>query len=348
MGHNPTIADVAERAGVSKGTVSAVLNDKSSVSDATRKRVRDVIKAMNYRPRASAQHLLQGDGDRTIGLVIKEDDNPYYAGVIAGVRRVAGPRGYVLLVASSEGSSEAEHRVVEAMAAKDVSGLIITPALGEEADVTHLFELKRRNIPFVLLERIRGIQSHIVDIDNVLAARDAVGHLIERGHSHIVHFAGPPYSAHSQERVEGVRRGFSESSLVFRDEFIVPTGAHMEDGYETGLAYFRACGADRPTAVTCYNDLVAIGLLRALRELGLRVPDDVSVVGCDDLPLMDYLGTPLTSVRIPKEEMGAAAAEILIRHLEAEEPPPLEKVTLDAEVVVRASTTDLASADRAA
>ena len=339
MAKNPTIADVAERAGVSKATVSAVINDKNTVSEATRRRVYQIINELNYRPRAAARQRFQGDDEPSIGFVIKEDDNPYYAEITAGVRHVAARKGYTLLVASSEGSYEAEHQIIDTMAAKDIRGLIITPVLDDKTDLSHIFELKRRNIPFVLLEKVRGVQAHLVDVDNVKASRDIVTYLIAQGHSHIVHFAGPSYSAHSGERIEGIRRAFSESLLAFQDDYIVYAGAHLQDGYEQGLAYFRKHKQNWPTAITCYNDLVAIGLLKALHELNIRVPEEVSVFGFDNIALLDYLPLPLSSAHVPKVEMGEKAAEILIQHLESKHSSPLQKVTLEAELVIRHSTT---------
>jgi LacI family transcriptional regulator, galactose operon repressor len=340
----PTITDVAASAGVSKATVSAVLNDSDTVKDATRDRVLTAIELLNYRPtqlggRAAARR------DRSIGVLIKEYDNPYYAEVIAGARAVADARGYTLLVVSSEGEYAAEHKAVALLRGKDVDGLIATPVLDEHADLSHFFELKRRNVPFVLLEEVRGVRASIVDVDNVEASRRAVEHLFALGHTRVVHFAGPAYSAHSEERVDGVHRAFSSSHLAFTDDVIVRAGAHLADGHKAGLALFRRKGGagvgaapDTPTGVTCYNDLVAIGLCRALRELGRRVPEDVSVVGYDDVPLCDYLPVPLTSMHVPKYEMGERAAEMLVRQIESKQPPAHEKVYLDAALVVRGST----------
>jgi LacI family transcriptional regulator/LacI family repressor for deo operon, udp, cdd, tsx, nupC, and nupG len=220
--------------------------------------------------------------------------------------------------------------------------------LDATADLSHFFELKRRNFPFLLLEEIRGVPASLVDVDNLDASRRAVEYLIAQGHTLIVHFAGPGYSSHSQERVDGVRRACSGSRLIFTDDDIVPAGAHLEDGYRAALEFFgaRAAGT-RPTAVTCYNDLVAIGVCRALAELGLRVPEDVSVVGYDDIPLAEYLPVPLTTVRVPKLRMGQLAAEMLIRQIEAKEMLPPQKVYLDAELVVRGSTRALGDAAHA-
>ena len=339
MAQRPTIDDVAREAGVSKASVSAVINHKPGVSERTRRRIQDVMERLNYRPSGAAVTRGPGRKRRSIGLVIKEMDNPYYTEVATGALAEGRKHGYTVLVASSEGDYEAEKEAVELMREQGVDGIIITPVLDEHADLSHLFELKRRNFPFVLLEEIRGVRASLVDIENTEASRRAVEHLIEGGHTRIVHFAGPEYSMHSRERVEGVYRAFSRSPGVFADEAIVPAGAHLEDGYRAGLAYFRGRPAkERATGVTCYNDLVAMGVMRALSELRIRVPDDVSVIGFDDLQVVDYLAVPLSSVRVPKHEMGRRAAEILIRHVEAHEALPPVKEYLAGELVLRAST----------
>jgi LacI family transcriptional regulator len=340
----PTITDVARQAGVSKATVSAVLNDTGSVKESTRERVLAAMEVLNYRPSQPAGRV----GTRrakSIGLLIKEIDNPYYAEVVLGARSQASEHGYTLLVVSSEGEYDAERRAVELLRAIDVDGLIATPVLDEQADLSHFFELKRRNFPFVLLEQVRGVQASLVDVDNVDASRRAVAYLIAQGHTRIAHFAGPSYSMHSWERIDGVHRAYSASHLIFTNEDIVPAGAHLADGYRAALAYFHARGPDdRPTAVTCYNDLVAVGVCRALAELGLRVPDDVSVIGYDDIPLTDYLPVALTTVRMPKFKMGEIAAQMLIQHIESKTGVPPQKVFLEAELVVRGSTRTLDTA----
>ncbi|MFL5582562.1 MAG: LacI family DNA-binding transcriptional regulator [Gemmatimonadaceae bacterium] len=342
-GKRPTITDVARHAGVSKATVSAVLNESAPVKDATRDRVLAAIELLNYRPGgAHAARGGRGVGarrDRSVGLLIKEHDNPYYAAIIDGARAVCDAEGYTLLVASSAGDYAAERRAVELLRAKDVDGLIVTPVLDQHADLSHLFELKRRNFPFVLLEEIRGVRASLVDVDNVVASRTAVEHLLALGHQRVAHLAGPSYSAHSQQRVDGVRLAYSASHLAHAAHTVVPAGAHLEDGYRAGLALFGGSNAPtRPTAVTCYNDLVAVGLCRALRELGLRVPEDVSVVGFDDIPLCEYVPVPLTTMHVPTFQMGEVAARMLLRHVESREPVPPQRVDLAAELVVRSST----------
>ena len=335
---NVTIQDVADRARVSIGTVSAVINHKGTVSKATRQKVQAAIDELNYRPSAAARRRLQPAPEKSIGLIIKEIHNPYFADVVIGVQQAAARHGYGVLVGSSERTYELEQQLVELLVAKDVEGLIINPLQDEQADLSHLFELKRRNIPLVLLENVRGIQASMVDVDNVAASKAAVMYLIEQGHKRIVHFAGPRYSMHSDERIEGVRRAFSAQRLVFDDHDVIHAGARLEDGYQAGLDFFRNRTSDRPTAATCYNDLVALGLLRALRELGLRVPEDVSVIGYDDIDMASYAAIPLTTVHVPKKEMGRQATDILIQHIEALNAGKVEKVVLKAELIARQST----------
>src|SRR5689334_1573773 len=256
-----TITDVARQAGVSKATVSAVINDSASVKGSTRDRVLSAIDVLNYRP--SQITRTTASKTKSIGLLIKEIDNPYYAEVVLGARAHANEQGYTLLVASSEGEYEAERRAVELLQAKDVEGLIATPVLDEHADLSHFFELKRRNFPFVLLEEVLGVRASLVDVDNRDASRKAVDYLIQQGHARIVHFAGPSYSMHSAERIDGVRDACSRSHLILTDGDIVEAGAHLADGYRGAIAYFRkrTAGA-RPTAATCHDDPAAAGVTR--------------------------------------------------------------------------------------
>lgn len=338
----PTIQDVADRAGVSKATVSAVINDKGTVRDSTRAEVLNAIQALNYRPRPAARRRLSAEPVRSVGFILREIANPYYADIITGAESYLRDRGYVTLVAASEGDFKAEQRIIKLLTQIDVDGILLTPVLEGDTDLSHIFDLKRRNVSFVLLEEIRGIRASLVDVDTIAGAKSAARHLIELGHTRIVHFAGPEYSLHSQERVDGVRSAFSESRLVFSSDLIVPAGDNLMNGYQAGLKYFSEVPTERrPTGVTCYNDLVALGLIHALEELGLRVPEDVSIVGYDDIRLLEYLSATsrLTSVHVPKFEVGRTAAEIL--HMEMQQGAGVapQKVWLKAELVVRETTT---------
>src|SRR3954469_7879986 len=337
-GKRPTITDVATHTGVSKATVSAVLNDSERVTTDTRDRVPAAIELLNYRPTQQAG-AKSPRRYRSIALIIKEHDNPYYEEVTAGVRAYADTQGYILFVVSSEGSYAAERRAVELLRDKDVDGLIAAPVMDEHADLSHFFELKRRNFPFVFLEQVRGVPASLVDLENVSASQKAVEHLFALGHRRIAHFAGPTYSAHSQERVDGVHRAYSSSHLGFGPDDIIQAGAHFDDGLRAGLELFGSLDErNRPTAVTCYNDLVAMGLCKALLQLGIRCPEDVSVVGFDDINFCENFFVPLTTIRVPKFEMGKLAAQMLIEWIESKQSIPPQKIYLEATLIVRGST----------
>ena len=337
-GKRPTISDVARQTGVSKATVSAVLNDSATVGSDTRDRVLAAIAQLNYRP-TQQSGVRASTRFRSIALIIKEYDNPYYDDVTAGVRAFADSQGYMLWVVSSEGIYASEKRAVELLREKGVDGLIAAPVMDENADLSHFYELKRRNYPFVFLEQVRGVPASLVDLENVSASHKAVEYLFSLGHRRVAHFAGPKYSLHSQERANGVRRAYSTTNLVLAAEDIIDVGAHYDDGYRCGRTLFESRPrSEWPTAITCYNDLVAMGLVKAIIDLGMKVPDDVSVIGFDDIRFCDTFLVPLTTVRVPKYEMGNIAAQMLIQHIESRETVRPQRHYLDAELVVRAST----------
>jgi LacI family transcriptional regulator len=186
---------------------------------------------------------------------------------------------------------------------------------------------------------VRGVPASLVDLENVSAAQKAVEYLLDLGHRRVAHFAGPDYSLHSEERANGVRRAYSSTNLVLAPEDIITAGAHFDDGYRCGRALFESRPrGEWPTAITCYNDLVAMGLVKAIIDLGLRCPEDVSVVGFDDIKFSDTFLVPLTTVHVPKYDMGSMAAQMLIQHIESREAVAPRRVYLDAALVLRAST----------
>ena len=329
-----TVRDVADAAGVSVGTVSAVINARGSVRDDTRRRVMDAIGKLNYElPRGARL----GGGRRqskSVGLMVKEAQNPFYPDVLLGVREVLSEQGYTLFKTTSEGQYREEGRVLEALRDHGVGGAIVAPVVEDASDLSHLFLIQRRGYPLVLLGEIKGLPVPSVTVDNVRAEKAAVQHLFECGHERILHVSGPAYSQHSQDRLAGFKEAFSESPLRFHEGMVVEAGAGLEDGYRAVREAFAA-GGERPTALTCFNDLVAIGALRALDELGLSVPGDVSVVGYDDIEMAAYLPTPLTTVRVPTREIGRRAAALLIRQLTDGPSDTPERVVLEAELVVR-------------
>ena len=334
-----TIDDVAKRAGVSKGTVSAVINEKTTVSAESRKAVLSAMKELNFRPRGSARNLKNASTEPNIGLLMRELDNPFYTAIALGVIEYAKSKGYLVLIASSEGDHTYEEMITRSFSSKDIKGAIIAPVLEGTAEIEHLFRLKMINFPFVLLENVKGIQANVVSIDNLKAMNKAVKYLIDNGHSRIVHFAGPKHASHTYERIAGFRRAYSESHYAFNNDMIISTGAHFEEGYKKCLEYFHGRRReDFPSAIVCYNDLVALGVIAALGELGIRIPEEISVVGNDDIPFARRIPVPLTTIRAPMFELGRRAAGILIKKIESHEAPSIENLVLDAEFIIRKST----------
>jgi len=339
-----TMEDVAKRAGVSKGTVSAVINAKNTVKSQTRDRILGVMKELNFRPRGVARDLKNGSLDKSIGIIIKDLNYPFYTSIATGAKEYANNKGYSVIVASSENDHECEKKFTNLFSTKDIKGTIIAPIIESKAEIEHLFRLKMLNYPFVLLEAVNGIQANVVAVDNSKAIKKAVTYLIDSGHTKIVHFAGPPQSSHTQERIEGFRHAFSESTLAFKNEMIVSIGSRHEESYGKTLEYFKKRSReDYPTAIVCFNDQQALAVLTALKELNIRVPADISIIGNDDIYYARTYPIPLTTIRAPQQEIGKWAAEILIRNIESSTPLPPEHIVLETEFVIRESSKVLNS-----
>ncbi len=337
-----TIEDVARRANVSKGTVSAVINAKSTVKPATRDHILEIMKEMNFRPRGVARNLKNGSKDNSIAIIIKDLNYPFYTSIATGAKDYASTKGYSVIITSSDDSHEREKKLSHLFSTKDIKGTIIAPVVEGTAEIEHLFKLKMINYPFVLLEDVKGIQANVVAIDNLRAIKKAVKYLIDGGHTKIVHFAGPPQSSHTQERIEGFRDAFSESTLAFRHDMIVSIGSHYDESYAKTMEYFRKTNkSDYPTAIVCFNDHQALAVMTALKDLNISVPDDISIIGNDDIYYAKIYPVPLTTIRAPQHEIGKTAAEILIRNIESSTLLPIERVVLDTEFVIRESSRTL-------
>ncbi|MBN2010942.1 LacI family DNA-binding transcriptional regulator [candidate division KSB1 bacterium] len=339
-----TITDIAKRAGVSKGTVSAVINGKNTVRAETRNLVTSVMKEMNFRPKGMARNLKQKNTDKSIGLIVRDLMNPFFTSVAIGVKDYANQKGYDVFITSSENDHEREVKFSQLFSNKDIKGAIISPIVEGSSEIEHLFKLKMINYPFVLLEDVRGIQANVVSIDNVKAIKIAVQYLIDNGHTKIVHFAGDPISSHSLERIEGFRKAFSECSLSCTHEMIVTIGSIYETAFINAIQFFKNRSRDQhPTAIVCFNDQQALAVLDAAIQFDLQAPDDISITGNEDIAFARLFPVPLTTIHAPLNEFGMKAAEILIRNIESPTLLPVENLVLDANFIIRKSTKQLNS-----
>ncbi len=334
-----TITEIARLANVSKSSVSLVLNNKPGVSDKTRAKVLGIIKKYRYRPNQIAQSLAGGE-TKSIGLIIKEIDNPYFGRLMRGVYDACSKLGYTVLLGSSEQSTDKEAEIIRTMLSKRVDGLIISPIQNEDADYSYLVDLTKDAFPLVILGSIPNFPTNSVDIDNFAAAFDATSHLIRLGHKSITHFAGP--SGHGLKRLEGFRAAMQEAGLPLQKHSIVPVQPYTPNGYQAGKELF-AQSPGSPTAVFCYNDLVAIGLMNALLDLGIDVPGRVSIMGFDDIDIAEHLRVPLSTVRMPSYEIGTSAADLLISRLAEGSTPRIERITLAYTLIERRSVARMTS-----
>lgn len=337
-----TISDVARKAGVSKATVSGVINAKSTVNHETREHVLNVMKELNFRPKGTARNLKQVNLGKSIGLIIKDINNSFFTNIAMGVKEYAAKKGYLVFIASSENRNEDEIKFSDQFTAKDIKGAIIAPSLNGDAEIEHLFKLKLLNFPFVLLEKIKGIQTNVVRIDNRKAMKSAVNYLIDSGHTDIVHFSGAENASHTYECIDGFRSAYSESHLIFKNEMVIPMGVNHHESYKNCILYFKKRKQKNyPTAIICASDQQALGVVTALRELNLGIPEDISIIGYDDTLYANFYPVQLTNIRIPMRKMGFKAAEILIRNIESKVLLPPEDIVFNAELIIRKSTRKL-------
>jgi len=328
-----TIKDVARLADVSTATVSHVINDTRYVSDELRTRVLDAMEELDYRPNVLAQGLRGGE-THTIGLIVPDNSNPFFAEVSRVVEDVGFERGYSVILCNTGDDLERERAYIDVLIAKQVDGIIFIAA-GDHHE--HLDVLTRRGTPLVIADRdVRQAEADVVLVNNERGGFEATSHLLELGHRRVGCIAGPSEATPSADRVRGYERALREAGVPVRPD-LTQQGDFRYQGGE--LAADRLLDRNvRPTAIFACNDLMAIGALRAIRKAGLRVPQDVSVVGYDDIPLAPAMSPALTTVAQPVEQLGSISIDLLLSRIEDGSPREAKRVVLDTTLVIRSST----------
>ncbi|NLG68376.1 MAG: LacI family transcriptional regulator [Firmicutes bacterium] len=329
-----TLRDIAKEAGVSINTVSRALNGKPDVSEATRALVQAVASRLDYRPNQLARGLRQ-QRTATIGVVIADVANPFFAEVVEGIERTAYQEGYSIILANTEEDQDREARAVRTLVERQVDGILMAPAQRSDETVRYLMQ---RHVPFVLLARFfEGLDVPAVVNDDREGARLAVRHLVQRGHRDILYLNGPPYNSSARLRLSGYRDALEEAGIAFRPEMVLTTDARSTGGY-AAIQQALAGGLEFG-AVFCFSDYVSFGAIKALRQAGLSIPRDVAVMGYDDIDLAAIVEPALSTVHVAKTRLGQVAVRMLMGMIEgpSSRSERVGMVVLTPQVVIRES-----------
>ncbi len=330
----PTIKDVARRAGISYATVSRALNGKYGVSEETREKILRIAREMNYRPNAIAQGLVNRS-TKTVGLVIPDITSPFFPRVALGVEDTMLEAGYSVFLCNTNWNLEREKACLDQLARNQVDGILVSSVAAQAREVE---KRMAPGMPLVYLSSYpEGTARSYVRVDNVLGADMAVSHLISRGRRKII-FIGSvqePYSL--EDRLEGFRKALQNGGIAPRDTMIHLGEFREDSGYSIIQGILKS--GERPDGIFAENDLIAMGVVSGIRDLGFRVPEDISVIGFDDISIASYRDVQLSTIHQPRYRIGRAAAEIMLEQLarDAREWTTQHKV-LEPELVIRGSS----------
>ncbi len=327
-----TMKDVAKMAGVSTSTVSHVINNDRFVSDAVRAKVDAAIKTLNYAPSALARSLKLNQ-THTIGMLITASSNPFYSELVRGVERSCFERGYSLVLCNTEGDEQRMNRNLETLLQKRVDGLLL---LCTETHLPSPVIMSRYpSIPTVMMDwaPFEG-ESDVIQDNSLLGGETATQHLIDNGYTRIACIAGPQDKTPARLRLEGYRNAMNRAGLEIHEGYEIIGDFEFQGGF-TAMNSLLAL-EQPPHAVFTGNDAMAVGAYQALYQAGLKVPQDMAVVGYDDIELARYMTPPLTTIHQPKDELGELAVDVLI-HRMAQPTLEQQRLFLTPELVVRGS-----------
>jgi LacI family transcriptional regulator len=327
-----TIRDVAKLAGVSPITVSRVVNGADSVTEDTRQRVRQAIDQLHYVPNTLARSL-RSRQSHTIALIVSDITNPFWTTVARGVEDTAAENDYRTILCNTDENPAKETNYLNLLVERRVDGIIIAPTT---RDQQQLAVLKQLQVPCVLIDRrVEGFKTDQVYGDSRTGARQLIDHLIDLGHRRIALINGPSTISSAQDRMEGYCESLLAHSLTVDESLMFQGDFKQESGYRlTGQAL--TC-EPRPTAIFAANNFIALGVLQALHETGLRVPEDMALVCIDDLPYLSAIDPFLTVAAQPAYEMGAAAARLLVERLTTDRTGKVREVVLAPQLIIRRS-----------
>lgn len=333
-----TLKDIAHALNISAATVSRALADSWDVNSETKKLVQAEAKKQGYRPNLIAKRL-QNRHSKTIGLIVPEFTSSFFPKVISGVQKVIDEAGYQLLITQSQESMVLELRNLKLLESNMVEGIILS-ITSEGENTAYYQELIDGGIPIVFFNRVPlTIIAPKVVIDDYKLAFFATEHLIYNGFKKIYHFSGPANLTVANERKRGFLDAMKKHQREITERTVVLAGVFSDKGYEDMLSLIR--NNDIPDAIFCFNDPTALGALRAIKEEGLKCPDDVALVGFSETELAQLIEPPLTSILQPTFEMGETAAHLILEQITQITPPAPETVCLLAKMNIRKSSINV-------
>jgi LacI family transcriptional regulator len=323
--------DIAKKAQVSVNTVSRALNDKPDISEPTKEKIQEIAKQLNYKRNILARNL-RTTKTKTIGVVISDNSNPFFAKVLKGIQDATNGHGYQIILCNTEEKYEKEEEAIQLLIELRVAGLLITPT---QTRIDNLLELKQLGVPFVLLARkMENIMTNYVVCDDVEGAYIATSYIIQQGHRKIAFLGGLSFLSDAKGRLKGYKQALSEKQLEFNPSLVRVGYFNPETGYEAMKQILME--QERPTAVFCFSDYVAMGAIKAIQEKQLEIPYDIAVVGYDDIEFATYLKIPLTTIKNPQYSMGVEATGLLLSIIEGKITQP-QQVILKPELKIRES-----------
>ncbi len=331
-----TIKDIAKRAEVSVATVSHVINKTRFVSDELQDKVKKIMEELDYHPNLMAGSL-RTRKTKTIGLIVPDNSNLLFAALSRSIEQVSSSSSYNVMFCNSSYSFESELSCIRVLRSKRVDGLIIIPTT---TNINHINQLIENKLPVVVLHHIiPGCKSDFVLVDNFKGAYDATIHLINLGHKHIGYIDRPVSLPHSLERLNGYKKALEEHNIKPDDNIIVSGGFNYKDGSEA-MKKLLERKIDL-TAVLAFNDTAAVGAIRTINDCGLKVPEDISIVGFDDIELCSFITPRLTTVHFPKHKMAEIAVNLLLKKIFDHTIKKSVKKVLPLRLVIRESTSEV-------
>jgi LacI family transcriptional regulator len=324
-----TLRIVAQKAGVSVNTASRAINNKPDINIETKKLVLKIAKELGYIRNAAAV-ALRTKKTGTVGVVIEDNRNPFYAEVLNGMEVAAREKNYHIIFANTQRDYKKEEEAINLLLAKRVDGLLIAPVQDRDDDIKNLIEA---NIPFVIVGRdFENIELDAVYNDEVKGGFLATEYLIKKGHKRIALIDGFLYKSPAKGRLEGYKKALKKYGISMDDTLVSVGDIDVKNGYERTKQLFEK-ELDF-TAIFAYNDMMAFGAMQAIREKGLRIPEDIGLVGYDDIPFCSLMNPALTTIRLKKQELGIESVKLLLSHINGNRKKP-KKIMLDVDIIAR-------------